>query len=163
MKRSLQSLQDCCHLELKRYHCLEQKCATVFAVITLLLVGLALLVVMSHGVIFTPQSAFEWLALLLIVLGSFSLACAWGHCLMALCSHCELSDLIHLIKADSLDKERESPVQDLIEEDCESVDQLSRVIEEKRHNLAMAFDEIRLGGWILALLAALMVSLQLAG
>ena len=162
MKQKLGSISDCCHLELTRYHCLEHKCAWVFAVVTFILFALALLMVLSSGVIFSPQSELAWLALLLFLLGTFCMICAWAHTLMALCQLDKSSGLLDLLKKEGMDLEdREATEQDLYINDFEPLDHLTQLIEEKRHNLKLAFDELKLGGWALAIMSLLIVSIEI--
>lgn len=97
------------------------------------------------------------------LIGSFSIACAWGHSLLALrIGECPVLPRSRVTAEylTAVDIEAQSTY--LYDCYISTLEQLAEVIDEKSKNLELAYQELAISAWGLAVAASLTIYMEIA-
>ena len=70
--------------EKDRFKHFEEKCGKLLNSLSIIIVAFCGITGFKSSTLFSPQTMIQWIILFLCCLAFFSLACAWGHMLLAL-------------------------------------------------------------------------------
>lgn len=163
MKQTLEYLKDRYNEEQSRFDHIENKCARFITFLTVVIAGITALSGMKDGAIFQPCNGISWVALSLFILGAFSTVCAWGHCFMAL----RISDSSVLPKSRESAEYLKASSEDeafsyLFNCYVDTLEKVKKEIDQKSTYLEIAYQEVVISAWCLALVAAITVCMEIA-
>jgi hypothetical protein len=148
--------------EQQRFKHIEDKCAVIVSFLTVSIAAFGSILGLKNTGIFTPNSVLDWLIFTFCILTLFVLACAWGHALLALkLGKCPVAAKSR-INADFIFKANENDAFEQIY-DCyvSPIETLENVINQKAKNLSLAYNEIVISAWLIALFAILVTLKEL--
>ncbi|WP_347505478.1 hypothetical protein [Pseudomonas anguilliseptica] len=163
MLTTLEYLKDRYCEEQSRFDHFENKCTKLLTFVTILIGAITAISGINKGIIFHPEDPANWVVLIAFLIGAFSIACAWGHSLLALrigdCPVLPRSRLAAEYLA-AVDAETHSTY--LYNCYVDTVEQLAKVIDEKSKNLELAYQELAISAWGLAVAASLTIYMEIA-
>ena len=148
--------------EQARFKHIEDKCGMLITFLTVSIAAFGSIVSFKNTNLFSPCSMLEWLLFIFCVLTFFVLACSWGHALLAL----------KLGKCPIAAKSKENAEyifsaseQDVLEHiyDCyvNPIEELEHVINDKARNLELAYNELSISAWLIAVFSILIILKEL--
>lgn len=163
MKTTLDYLKDRYSEEQSRFDHFENKCARLLTFTSIVIGVVTAVAGVNKGAIFHPQSPVSWIALAAFLVGAFTIVCAWGHALLALrIGECPVLprsraavEYLSAVDVDSQSTYLYNCYVDTLE--C-----LSKVIDEKSRNLELAYQELSMSAWGLAVAALLTMFVEIA-
>lgn len=163
MKQTLEYLKDRYNEEQSRFDHIENKCSRFITFLTVVIAGITALSSMRDGAIFQPSNALSWVALSLFLLGAFSTVCAWGHCFMAL----RVSDSSVLPRSREAAQYLQASTKDeaaryLFNCYVDTLEKVKAEIDQKSKYLEIAYQEVVISAWSLALVALITASMEIA-
>ncbi|WP_230697865.1 MULTISPECIES: hypothetical protein [Stutzerimonas] len=115
------------------------------------------------GIIFHPETLASYVVLMAFLLGAFSITCAWGHSLLALrIGNCPVLPRSRLAAEYLAAVDAETYSTYLYNCYVDTLEQLAKVIDEKSKNLELAYQELAISAWGLAVAASLTVIMEIA-
>ncbi|AFN77562.1 hypothetical protein PSJM300_07440 [Stutzerimonas stutzeri DSM 10701] len=148
--------------EQARFDHFENKCAKIITFITIIIAAITAIAGINKGAIFHPINEIEWLVLISFLVGSFSVSCAWGHSLLAL----RISEYPTLPR-NRATAEYLTVVEDKLKHEhllncyTGTLAELSDAINAKCKNLELAYQELTISAWALAVAATLKIFLEI--
>ena len=163
MKTTLEYLKDRYSEEQSRFDHFENKCTKFITFVSIIIGVITAVAGISKGIIFRPENPMAWVVLIAFLIGAFSIACAWGHSLLALrIGECPV--LPHSRVAAEYLTTVDAETQSTYLYDCYigTLEQLAKVINEKSKNLEFAYQELVISAWGLAIAASLSIYMEIA-
>lgn len=162
MDRTIEYVKDRYNEEQARFKHVEDKCSKLLTFLTVIISVLAAIASIKNSSLFSPTQYMEWVLLGLFCLTIFCTFCAWGHALLALkvgkCPSIPVnSESSQYVKnADEADR-------DLYIFDCyvDTTQLLTIEIDKKIKNLELAYNELTLSAWGVAILSTLIIIKEL--
>ncbi|HCG0885751.1 TPA: hypothetical protein NJH56_001534 [Pseudomonas aeruginosa] len=156
MKTTLEYLKDRYIEEQSRFDHFENKCAKLLTFTSVVIGAVIAVAGVNKGAVFHPQSPENWIALAAFLAGVFAIFCAWGHALLALrIGECPVLprsraavEYLAAVDADSQSRYLYNCYVDTLEH-------LAKVIDEKSKNLELAYQELSISAWGLAVAASI--------
>ncbi len=132
--------------EQDRFKHFEEKCGKLLNSLTIVIVAFCGITGFKSSTLFSPQTFFQWLNLVLCCLAFVALSCAWGHLLFALkIGVCPIAaksrDNAEYLKKAELHEAFEQMFACFVD----ATQEIESVIEKKSKNLELAYDELILG------------------
>lgn len=163
MKQTLDYLKDRYSEEQARFDHFENKCSKFITFVTVIIAAITALAGMKDGVIFRPKSEVAWVVLIVLIIGSFSIVCSWGHALMALrIGECSIlprsrtaAEYLQAVDEDTASRYIYNCYVDTLEK-------LAAEIDHKSRNLELAYDELTISAWSLGLVAVLTIYMEIS-
>ena len=148
MESTLSYLKDRYDEASNRFNDIELKCSRLLSFTTLIIALLTAVGGYFKLSLFSPDSAVDWLRLILFLFSCLCVVCAWGHSILAL----KLKESPHLPcskDASLYIKESDETERNEFLFDCyvDTTQNLYDAIDEKSHNLKLAYNEIVLSAW----------------
>lgn len=162
MKATLDYLKDRYTEEQSRFDHFENKCTKLLTFTSIVIGAITAVAGINKGAVFHPQSPASWLIFLAFLAGCISIACAWGHALLAL----RIGDCPVLPRSRTAAEylcEVDEDSQSIYLYNCyvDTLERLATVINQKSRNLELAYQELSIGAWGLALTAALTMLMEM--
>ncbi|HUE92962.1 hypothetical protein [Pseudomonas sp.] len=163
MNITLEYLRDRYSEEQARFDHFENKCEKFLTFVSVLIGGVTAVAGISKGIIFHPSSPVGWIVLCAFLMASISIACAWGHSLLAL----RIGDCPVLPRSRAA-AEYLSVVdigtQSEYIYNCyvDTLEKVSRAIDVKSKNLELAYQELSIGAWGLTVVAFLTICMEIS-
>ncbi len=163
MKTTLEYLKDRYHEEQSRFDHFENKCTKLLTFVSIVIAVTTAIAGAKEGAIFNPTNFPSWVVLLTFIAGSFSICCAWGHSLLALrigeCPGLPRSreTAVYLSAADT-----EKQSEHLFNCYIDTLEKLKETIDVKSKNLELAYQELSISAWALAVAAVLTVGMEIS-
>lgn len=163
MEKTLEYLRDRYLEEQARFDHFENKCSKFLTFLTVIIAGITAIVNMSEGAIFHPSSEFQWVILIIFIIGSLCIACAWGHSLLAL----RIGDCSVLPRSRETAEylsavDEETALRHIYNCYVDTLEKLSSEINVKSRNLELAYDELSMSAWCLGFIAILTICMEIA-
>lgn len=162
MKATLDYLKDRYNEEQSRFEHFENKCSKLLTFTSIVIGVVTAVAGVNKGALFHTQSPASWIALAAFLAGAFAIVCAWGHALLALrIGECPVlprsrvaMEYLAAVDADSQSTYLYNCYVDTLE--C-----LAKVIDEKSKNLELAYQELSISAWGLAVAASLTMLMEI--
>lgn len=163
MKTTLNYLKDRYCEEQSRFDHFENKCAKLLTFTSIVIGVVTAVAGINKGAIFHPQSPANWIALAGFLVGVFAIVCAWGHALLALRigegpvlpRSRATAEYLASVDADSQSTHLYNCYVDTLE-------RLAKIIDEKSNNLELAYQELAISAWGLAVAASIIMFVEIA-
>ncbi|PWY37830.1 MULTISPECIES: hypothetical protein [unclassified Pseudomonas] len=162
MKTTLEYLKDRYSEEQSRFDHFENKCAKLLTFASVVIGAITAIAGTNKGIVFHPESPAGWIILIAFLIGSFSISCAWGHSLLALrIGECPVLPRSRVAAEyiTAVDIETQSTY--LYNCYIGTLEQLAEVIDEKSKNLELAYQELAISAWGLAVAASLTIYMEI--
>lgn len=162
MKNTLDYLRDRYFEEQARFDHFENKCSKFLTFVTVIIAGITTLTGMNEGSIFHPQSVLEWVVLVVFLVGGLSVACAWGHSLLALrIGECSVLPRSKETAEYLLQVDDEAALKHIYNCYIYTLEKLSEEIDNKSRNLELAYSEVAISAWSLGIVAILISYMEI--
>lgn len=163
MKTTLEYLKDRYSEEQSRFDHFENKCTKFLTFVSITIAAITAISGINKGIIFHPESPTDWIVLTAFLMGAFSIVCAWGHSLLALrIGECPVLPRSRVAAEYLSVVDAESQSTYLYNCYAGTLEQLAKVIDEKSKNLELAYQELAISAWGLAVAASLTVCMEIA-
>lgn len=163
MQSTLEYLKDRYIEEQSRFDHFENKCAKLLTLTSIVIGGVAALCGLNDAAIFHPQTVTSWIALIGFLAGVFTVACAWGHLLLALrIGDCPVLPRSRITAEYLAAVDRD--LQDSYVYTCyvDTLEKLAAAIDEKSRSLELAYQELAISAWGLAGVASITAFVEIA-
>ena len=142
--------------EHKQFNQIAEKAGRIIVVITLIISLLTAAMALFADAIFSPRGFLEWTILLCQVFALFCLVCAWGHALLAIKFGANQVPPFQKHEFDHLQQaSREGMYRYILSFYVEPSEKLADVNIEKAKYLKFSYEELAIGGYLLAILLIL--------
>lgn len=162
MKQTLEYLKDRYAEEQSRFDHFENKCSKFLTFVTVIVGGITAISGMHGGKIFQPQSEISWIALLLFLVGAFSIICSWGHALSALkIGDCPVMPRSRTTAEYLSEANPEDANIHIYNCYVDTLEKLSDEITRKSKKLELAYEELTVSAWCLGVVATLSIFMEI--
>ncbi len=132
--------------EQARFKHFEDKCSKLINSLTIVIAAFCGIVGFKGGTLFSPNTALQWITLILCCLAFSALACAWGHSLFALrIGDCPIAAKSRENADYFLKAEPDDSFKQMFDCYVDATQELHSVIDKKSINLEHAYGELILG------------------
>jgi len=143
--------------EHKQFNQIAEKAGRIIVVITLIISLLTAAMALFADAIFSPRGFLEWTILLCQVFALFCLVCAWGHALLAIKFGANQVPPFQKHEFDHLQQaSREDMYRYILDCYVAPTEKLSPLNNEKARYLQFSYQELAIGGYLLAALLMLL-------
>lgn len=163
MITTLEYLKDRYCEEQSRFDHFENKCAKFLTFFSIIIGAITAVAGVHKGIIFRPETLASSVVLIAFLIGAFSITCAWGHSLLALrIGDCPVLPRSRLAAEYLAAVDAETHSKYLYNCYVDTLEQLAKVIDEKSKNLELAYQELAISAWGLAVAASLIIIIEIA-
>jgi hypothetical protein len=147
--------------EKERFKHFEEKCGKLLNSLTIVIAAFCGITGFKSSTLFSPQTMFQWIVLILCCFAFFALACAWGHLLLALkigvspIAAKSRENAEYLMSADPQDA-----FEQMFACYVDATQELESVIETKSKNLELAYGELILGASLVVVFIFLSIIME---
>ena len=160
---TLEYLKDRYREEQSRFDHFENKCTKLLTFVSIIIGAITAIAGIHKGIIFRPETPENWVVLIAFLIGAFSITCAWGHSLLALrIGDCPVLPRSRLAAEYLAAVDAETHSKYLYSCYVDTLELLAKVIDEKSRNLELAYQELAISAWALAIAASLTIYVEIA-